>query len=276
MLLLVSFVANGSEEKNIAVSEKAIVSTEHLLLDSVSAKKILSGNNEDAKKIHKQALELVEQAKQAHKLGDTDATKEFLDQAKRKLFDAIRLVGNGVKKNGKKQKYTHLAKSVESLLTALAEVSVQKNDKSQTREIETFAREAITKSRTLFDNDQLGEAIELLEKAYFSVKLTIKGLRDGEILVRELNFASVEEEYYYELDRNKTHRVLVDILLTEKLKDPRFAKLMAKPLESAKKLKQQAEQQASQGDFESALRTLEQSTSQIIRAIRAAGIYIPG
>jgi hypothetical protein len=40
--------------------------------------------------------------------------------------------------------------------------------------------------------------------------------------------------------------------------------------------RRQAEQQATRGDFEQAVTTLEQSTKEIVRAIRAAGIYHPG
>jgi HEPN domain-containing protein len=44
----------------------------------------------------------------------------------------------------------------------------------------------------------------------------------------------------------------------------------------AKRLREQAEQQAEKGAYEEAIHTLEQSTKEIVRAIRSAGIYIPG
>jgi hypothetical protein len=44
----------------------------------------------------------------------------------------------------------------------------------------------------------------------------------------------------------------------------------------AEQLRIQADKQASAGEFEDAVSTLEQSTKEIVRAIRSAGVYIPG
>jgi len=47
-------------------------------------------------------------------------------------------------------------------------------------------------------------------------------------------------------------------------------------MKQAEDLRTQAEQAAEQQDFKAGIKRLEESTLQIIRAIRAAGIYIPG
>ena len=255
---------------------KSFQGTQKLLNESVSAKNIISSENQEAKRIRDEALGYLEQAKKADQAGDAAKAKQLLQKSKRTFFGAIRLVGNGVVRNGKKQKYNNFYKSSESLLTALQRVSEEKKADKTTAEIVQRARNSMQESQQLVRSGKLVEAIDVIEKTYLSLKLSITKLRDGDTLVRELNFASKEEEYHYETNRNKTHRVLLDILLTDKLKDPKYAKLMQKPLEKANQLKQQAEELAKNGDFESAVKILEQSTRQIVRAIRAAGIYIPG
>jgi cellobiose-specific phosphotransferase system component IIA len=55
-----------------------------------------------------------------------------------------------------------------------------------------------------------------------------------------------------------------------------LARLVDMNMKIADDLRSQALDQAEQGDFDAAVKTLENSTGQIIRAIRAAGIYIPG
>ena len=45
---------------------------------------------------------------------------------------------------------------------------------------------------------------------------------------------------------------------------------------AAAKLRAQAEEEASRRDHETAVRTLEQSTRELVKAIRGAGVYIPG
>ena len=117
----------------------------------------------------------------------------------------------------------------------------------------------------------------MLDEAYVAAKVAIEHLRGGETLVRSLNFASSEEEYHYEVDRNDTHRMLVDVLLKEKMKTNWGIEAMVnKFMESADKLRTRADEQASDGEYENAIGTMEQSTKEIVRAIRSAGIYIPG
>ena len=52
--------------------------------------------------------------------------------------------------------------------------------------------------------------------------------------------------------------------------------MVNKFMDKAASLRQQAETQASKGDYDAAIQTLEHSTKEIVRAIRGAGIYIPG
>jgi hypothetical protein len=42
------------------------------------------------------------------------------------------------------------------------------------------------------------------------------------------------------------------------------------------RLRRLAEQQASRGDFAAGIASLEQSTRELVRAIRGKGVYIPG
>ena len=47
-------------------------------------------------------------------------------------------------------------------------------------------------------------------------------------------------------------------------------------LDKAAELRKQAEQQASAGDHEAAIKSLEDSTKNLVRAMRGSGVYIPG
>jgi hypothetical protein len=67
------------------------------------------------------------------------------------------------------------------------------------------------------------------------------------------------------------------MLLQEKLaSNKRLGQLVDMNMRLAKKLRYQAEQAADDKDYDSAIKLMEDSTKQIIRAIRAAGVYIPG
>jgi len=106
--------------------------------------------------------------------------------------------------------------------------------------------------------------------------LSVEHLRTGETLLRELKFETPEDEYIYELDRNDSHRMLLTVLLEEKMKDERTKKQVAPFLESADGLREEAKKLASEGDFVEAIGVMERSTKEVVKAIRGAGVYIPG
>ena len=115
-----------------------------------------------------------------------------------------------------------------------------------------------------------------LDKIYENVKVSLESLRGGDTLVRELNFETPEDEYRYELDRNDTHRMLVQVLLADKLEGSPMRASAEKFIANAKALRSEAEGIAVGGQFEEAIGLLEKSTKELIRAIRSAGVYIPG
>ena len=71
--------------------------------------------------------------------------------------------------------------------------------------------------------------------------------------------------------------MLVKVLLEEKMNSSdRIAAMVNKFLDKARSLREAGDQQAAAGQFEQAVETLEAATKELVRAIRSAGIYIPG
>ena len=120
---------------------------------------------------------------------------------------------------------------------------------------------------------QMAQARTVVDRAYLTARVSIEALRRGDTLVRSLTFASPREEYDYEIDRNDTHRMLVDLVLTERRE---VGPIVQPLLDKAGGLRREAEAQAQRGDHDSAIRTLEAATRELVRAVRAGGIYIPG
>lgn len=124
---------------------------------------------------------------------------------------------------------------------------------------------------------KLDQGRALLDQVYLTTKVVIEGLREGDTLVRSLNFASKEEEYAYEVDRNDTHQMLIKVLLNEKrAANAGLENTVQKYLEQAAVLRTNAEGMAVKKDFEAGIKLLEDSTRELVRAIRSAGVYIPG
>jgi hypothetical protein len=98
-------------------------------------------------------------------------------------------------------------------------------------------------------------------------------MRSGDTLVRSLNFANKAEEYKYEQDRNDSLQMLYKVLIEQKGAPTSFVEMQVK---KARELRSEAENTATAGDHEKAVKQMEESTGQLIRAIRSAGVFIPG
>jgi tetratricopeptide (TPR) repeat protein len=275
-------LATAAGTPTVEQLNKDIRFVDRLVNESAAAKQIAASSNQDAKSQQRHANELLQQARQAVKAGDAAGAVKALGQAKLTMFTAMRDVGGKVKAEKQNDDFQRRLQSTESLLQAQKNY-IQEN-KEQGKHLNgeavktaKFVEDAIDKARQEFARGEHENAQEVLENAYLTIKLSLTTLRTGQTIVRTLSFANKEEEYRYELDRNDTHKMLVNVVLNEKLAaNPALAKLVDINMKAAQDLRNKAVTQAEHGDFKSAVETLEQSTRQIVRAIRAAGIYIPG
>ena len=257
---------------------------ERLINESAAAKQIIEGDNEEAKALREKSILHLKEAIAAQEQGNAEAAAEALSSAKQAIFAAMRLMGGKVVKDKKRDNYNKKRQSLKSLLEAhqrvrdekLAEGESGKQIAQAAAEVEEHVKEKMAEAQAHFDRGDLNDAMSLVNGAYLSIKLSITHMRNGERLVRSLHFETREDEDHYELDRNDTHKMLISTVLKDKYADPRFGKLMDIPLKKAEGLRAQAESQAAGGDFETAIKLMEESTQQVIRAIRMAGIFIPG
>ncbi|WP_455199324.1 hypothetical protein [Kaarinaea lacus] len=266
---------SAAEAAKLGVGQN-IQFVERLIHESVASKQILDSDNQEAHKLREKALEQLEVAKEAQSRGDSEAVAEALHQAKTAIFKGMQLVGKKVVSEKKQENYQKKRQSLEALLVAHKRIVAEKGSDPDALEIEDFAQSKLEEAKVKSDKGNYAEALDLTNAAYLSVKLSLTRLREGQTLVRSLNFETKEDEYRYELSRNDTHNMLVNTVLKEKRQDPRFGKMMDIPLNQAEKLRGQAETEAAKGDYKSAIKTMEESTRNIIKAIRMAGIFIPG
>jgi hypothetical protein len=257
--------------------EKDIRFVHRMVNESEAAKKIAADGDEQAKSLQQQANDLLQQASSALQAGDTAKTSQLLGQAKLIMFQAMRSVGGEVKSQKQQDDFQRRWESADSLLQAHNRYAQENKLNGDAVKTAQHVEETLAKARQEFARGERDNARQMVEDAYLSIKLSLTRLRTGQTVVSALNFANKEEEYRYELDRNDTHKMLVKVVLKEKLDaNPGLAKLVDMNMKIAQDLRDKALNQAEQGDFEAAVKTLENSTGQIIRAIRAAGIYIPG
>ena len=256
--------------------ERKLESVTTLTEKSSAAKQVDASGSLEARQRRDKARELRVSAAAALQAGDLAAAASLLDQAAREMFEAVKLAApDQVTRAKKRADFDARIDSVQVLLEAQRRIGNEKqtaNAATTSRRIEAQVQDA----KRLAGAGKLDEARALLDQAYLAAKSAIGGMRDGDTLVRTLTFASKEEEYRYELDRNDTHQMLITVLLDEKRKSGSVDKMVQDFQKKAAALRRQAETRAAKQDFEGAIQLLEQSTTELVRAIRGAGVYIPG
>lgn len=250
-----------------------------LLESSSAARQIESSNAPEALNKREKARELYKAAKTSLNNGDLDKANAQLTEVRAAFFDAVRLAApEEVTAKKLEADYKARLDSVNALLGAYRRVANEKGSAAKTVS-ETVAQidKSVAEAARLAQGGKFKEGRAELDRAYLVAKAGISSLRSGDTLVRSLNFASKEEEYHYEIDRNDTHQMLIKVLVEEKrANNPMLDQQVQGFVAKAKELRIAAEAAAAKRDHAQAVKLLEDSTVELVRAIRNAGIYIPG
>ncbi len=254
--------------------EDRIQFVQTLLEKSSATKQIDSSGNPDAIAHRQKAMDHFENAKQKYATGDIDAANNELIESTKIMFEAVRLAKkDDITYEKKKRDYQNRLDSINALMEAHDRVTQEKGKHSDGIELRQIVAEKVKKANSLLNNNKIDEARSILDEAYVAAKIAINTLRGGDTLVRTLHFETKEEEYHYEIDRNDTHKMLLQIM--EK-KTGSKTDMKTSFLDKAEQLRKEAEQKALKSDYETAIQLLEESTKNLVRALRSSGIYIPG
>ena len=254
--------------------ERRLASVATLIESSSAAKQIETSGVAAAREKRDTARLVHREAVATLRAGDVQGAAKLLDQATRELMSGVRLARPEQVAGLKNQRdFEARLDSARALLAAQQRITQEKGNQPEavaaTRRIDGQIQEA----ERLVAAGKLDEARAKVDMAYLSARVSIEAMRRGDTLVRSLNFASKREEYDYEIDRNDTHRMLIQVLLADR-KDtlPQMKGFM----DRAATLRGEAEATAGRGEHEAAIKTLEDATRELVRAIRAGGVYIPG
>jgi tetratricopeptide (TPR) repeat protein len=250
---------------------------ERLLTESSAAQKVEGSGNPQALKLKADARAHFDKARQLYDSGDAESAEAELGEAIRLLTEAARAANGGATVSQKQtDDYGQRRESVEALAKAHDRIAVEKGLNEMNGELQARVSAELSASDALLQEGKGVEARAKLDETYESIKMSLEQLRGGDTLVRELHFETDEDEYLYELDRNDTHQMLVQVLFAEKMESSPMRATAETFINKAVALREDAESAAGQKKYEEAIELLEESTKELIRAIRSAGVYIPG
>jgi len=249
------------------------------LLDQSSAARQIEASG-DARAIaqREKAREVYKAARTAFSAGDLSKTSQLLTQSTMLMFEAVRFAAPE-EVTGKKLEADFNARheSVKALLAAYKRIAAEKTGVKGVPETVSSIEKSLADALKLASAGKYQEGRAELDRAYLVAKAGVSAMRSGDTLVRSLNFATKAEEYQYEIDRNDTHQMLIKVLVDEKrATNPQLDQQVSGFVTKAKELRSAAEASAARKGFEEAIKQLEESTSELVRAIRNAGVYIPG
>lgn len=254
--------------------EKRLDSVKALLEKSSAAKQIEASGDPAALAQRAKALELWGQAKLAVDSGEFAVAQKLLVEAPKLMFAAARLAApEQILGEKLRSDYNNRRDSVKALLQAQRRISDEKGNVSGAEDVSRNIDAMLSEADQLASAGKFEQARVTVDKAYLVAKAAVGQMRSGDTLVRSLTFANKEEEYKYELDRNDSLAMLYKVLIEQAGRSNSVVEGFVK---HGLDLRNQAEKTAAQGDHAAGIKLLEESTSQLVRAIRGAGIYIPG
>lgn len=249
----------------------------NLLQNSSAARKVKQSDNPVVSDLYNDAWLLYKRAVSARDFNDTEVMNEALFHSTEIMFRAVRLSEHKQLLDDKKHKeFNRRIESIDALLKAHERISEEKKVNGTHIELKEVVQNKVGTANELVSKGKITAAYKIADEAYVQIKIAISKLRNGDTLIRSLHFATAKDEYLYEMDRNDTHKMLVKLLLEEKLKNILLKKRTQVYLDKAKSLRQEAEEHAANKDYKAAIKSCEKSTQQFVRAIRASGLYIPG
>lgn len=274
--LLISYPAQADPATSTNMSSR-LVYVERLLTESSAAQKVEESGNEEALDLKAKATSHYDNARRYNESGDAESAQGELREAIQLMTAAVQMANGDVAVSNKEANdYARRRESLEALAAAHDRIAAEKGEKGMNRTLQDKVAADLLAADVLLEQGKADAARAALDAIYETVKVSLENLRGGDTLVRELKFETPEDEYRYELDRNDTHRMLVQVLLADKLEGSPMRASAEKFIGNAEALRSEAEGVAVAGQFEEAIGLLEKSTKELIRAIRSAGVYIPG
>lgn len=254
--------------------ERRLESVKTLLEKSSASKQIEASNDKSARDERARAFSLWQQAKDAFDRKDYATAQKLLVEAPKVMFAAARLAApEQILSEKVRNDYLNRRESVNALLSAQKRISDEKGSVAGAAEAARDIEKMLVDADKFAAGGQYEQARVLVDKAYLVAKASVGQMRSGDTLVRSLSFATKEDEYKYELDRNDSLAMLYKVLVEQKgTRNPMGEALVKK----GTALRSDAERAAASGDHAAGVKLLEDSTSEYVRAIRSAGVFIPG
>jgi len=265
---------NQADETPLPLLNKKLLLLRSMALQSATARRIeASQHSSEAKALLEQAREAERQAQILLQQNDFSGSEALMDEGLRLFSAAARNVADHNRDKDREQKrYHELSERIDSFSQAFARIATEKGPATLNLLNRTEADAKLRQASQLYQEQRFREANQALEQVLVKLERALTEARNQETLVRVLEFASAEEEYAYEIERNHSHEMLIQLLLSQDKLNPGSRTMINRFIELNANARTEADSLAHQGNHAAALQKLESGTQQLIRALRVAGM----
>ncbi len=245
---------------------------EMVIGSSASAKRVSASDNAEAKGLMAQAKAQLDGARSASAAGESNRAMDAVNEALRLMNNATRLVPDHVVVDNK-SRYTGLLDQIRGF-----ETSYQKNLASGVKSKSGAELDKVKFSGLMSEAQSLagqGEhegAVKRLESANEMITTALSAMLESQTVVYDKTFASVKDEYDFELSRYNSYVDLVPVAIEQRQPSPQTVALMDGQTKRAQEIHDEAVALANKGDHKMAVMALQAATDKVQRALRLAGV----
>ncbi len=266
-LVLFSALAWGADPQQLLMKFDY---AESVLMKSAGAQRVDASSNDAAKAKLAQARDLYREARKAHGEGRVEEAEKGLNESLRLATGATQMVPSQNNLDQQlRDRYNDLLRQVKSYQDWHVDYKgLDPHEKEDQQKMET----ELARAQLLAEQGQYQQANELLNNM-LGILITKTNVAIGSKTVTyDLNFSSKEEEYRYEVDRNREYERLVPIALTQKQPAETMKGLMDKMLNKAMLLRKESEAAFAAKKLDDAIARMHESTEQLQNALKIVGV----
>lgn len=247
-----------------------------LLSQSPAVQRIPQSGNAQAKKKLSDAQALYAKASAEADAGRPDAAVKLLDEALRDIVAASRLVPDPAQLAAQERaRYTGLYEATRAFIGLYQGMSARQVAMPVAALDLERINAMVSKAETLANGSDHKNANTVLNDAYKSVVVALNKSLMAETIVYDLKFDTPAAEFKHELARNRSYEELVPLALVQLNTARESAQLSERYVQQSKTMRDTAQKTAAGGDYQAALKTIQEATSQLQRALRVAGVIVP-
>lgn len=244
------------------------------LLDSGKIRQLRETDNVEAKERLAKALILRDEARKSMAEGHFPEADRALDASLRVTTSVASSIKSQPVLDSKLQqtKNIELEQQIRTYISAISETLKVRKDIGQEARLSKLIDMLVQANKQTLSGKH-DVANQILTDGYKLAVTTLSELRAGETIVLELKFNTPADEYRYELQRNHSHQMLVQMVKQEG-KNENAGSTFEQFVQASRELHSNAESRAESGDYAAAIKLLESATRELVKALQLTGMAI--